>query len=227
MRLMGWARRAELVVRMLVVAAGLVPFALGVVLTLRAGLGLGPWLVLSDGLTRVLPLSFGVATVLSGLVVVLAALALGIRPALGTLMNMVLVGLYSDAILASGLVPELGAAGWSPPALAARSGYLAAGIVLTGLGTALYLKGGLGAGPRDGLMLGLSRRLRRPIAPVRTGIEVTVLALGVVLGGTAGIGTLVYALGIGPVVAFWFRRLRVQPSPPRAAAARLPADAGL
>src|SRR3712207_5939098 len=122
--------------RMLVVALGLVPFALGVVLTLRSALGLGPWLVLSDGLTRVLPLSFGTATILVGLAVVLLALALGIRPALGKLMNMTLVGLYADLILAGGLVPDLGRAGWSWPALAARLGFLVAGLVLTGLGTA-------------------------------------------------------------------------------------------
>jgi uncharacterized membrane protein YczE len=211
-------RGAALLARMTGVALGLMPFALGIVLTLRAGLGLGPWLVLSDGLTRVLPLSFGLATILVGLLVVVVAAALGIRPALGTLMNMTLVGLYADAILATGLLPDLGAAGWDARLVGLRITFLAVGIALTGLGTALYLKAGLGAGPRDGLMLGLSRRLRRPIAPVRTGIEVTVLALGVLLGGSAGIGTLVYALGIGPAVAFWFRRLHV-----RTAAAPAPA----
>jgi uncharacterized membrane protein YczE len=199
-----------LLARMVAVALGLVPFALGVVLTLQSGLGLGPWLVLSQGLARVLPLTFGLATILVGVVVVLLGMALGIRPALATLMNMTLVGLYADGILASGLVPDLGPAGWSPPVVAARLGLLVGGVILVGMGTALYLKVGLGAGPRDGLMLGLSRRLRRPIAPVRTGIEVTVLVLGVLLGGTAGLGTLIFALGVGPAVAAWFRVFGVQ-----------------
>lgn len=224
----GWALGAVggwrgLAARMAAVAAGLVPFAVGVVLTLLSGLGLGPWQVLSEGLTRYLPLSFGLATNLVGLLVVLVALALGIRPALGTLLNMTLVGLYADLILAARLLPDLRGAGWSPGEIAARLALAAVGVVLVGLGTALYLKGGLGAGPRDGLMLGLSARLRRPVAVVRTGMEVTVLALGVLLGGTAGLGTLLWALGIGPSVGLWFRLLRVKPASPRLARRERPA----
>lgn len=216
-----WRRLAR---GLAVVAAGLFPFALGVVFTLLSGLGNGPWQVLSEGLTRHLPLSFGLATTLVGLLVVLLALGLGIRPAVGTLLNMTLVGAYADLILATRLLPDLRGAGWSPPEVAARLALLAAGIVLVGLGTACYLKGGLGAGPRDGLMLGLSARLRRPVAVVRTGIEITVLALGVLLGGTAGLGTLLWALGIGPAVAAWFRILGVAPPAARPARSEQPAE---
>lgn len=201
----------RLALRILAVAAGLVPFALGIVLTLKAGLGLGPWQVLTEGLTLWLPLSFGLATNLIGLLVVLVAMALGIRPALGTLLNMMLVGVYADGILALGLLPDYARAGWSLAEIAARLALMALGLMLVGLGTALYLKAGLGAGPRDGLMLGLSRRLCRPVGVVRTGIEVTVLALGVLLGGAAGVGTLVWALGIGLSVQVWFRLLSVRP----------------
>lgn len=207
------------------VAAGLAPFALGVVLTLLSGLGNGPWQVLSDGLTRRLPLSFGLATTLVGLIVVLIALGLGIRPALGTLLNMTLVGAYADLILATRLLPDLRGAGWSLPETAARLALMAAGVVLVGLGTALYLKAGLGAGPRDGLMLGLSARLRRPVALVRTGIEVAVLALGVWLGGTAGLGTLLWALSIGPAVGVWFRVLGIAPPAARPARSEPPVAA--
>jgi uncharacterized membrane protein YczE len=196
--------------RVVGVAAGLFPFALGLVLTLLAGLGSGPWLVLSEGLTRHLPIRIGESTILVSLAVVLVALALGIRPSFGTLMNMTLVGVYADALLATGLLPDYRTAGWSPPEVAARLALTIGGIVLVGLGTALYLKGGLGAGPRDGLMLGLSARLRRPVAAVRTGIELTALVVGVLLGGTAGLGTLLWALGIGPAVGVWFRLLRVK-----------------
>ena len=206
---MGWW--VQLALRVAAVALGLVPFALGVVLTLKTGLGLGPWQVLTEGLTRWLPISFGLATNLVGLLVVLVALLLGIRPALGTLLNMVLVGIYADLILATGLLPDYNGAGWSRPEIAGRMALMAGGIALVGLGTALYLKGGLGAGPRDGLMLGLSLRLGRPVGVVRTGIELIVLALGVLLGGTAGIGTLLWALGIGLAVQFWFRIMRVRP----------------
>jgi uncharacterized membrane protein YczE len=165
---------------------------------------------LSEGLTRHLPIRIGESTILVSLAVVLIALMLGIRPSFGTLMNMTLVGVYADLILTSGLLPDYRAAGWSPPEIAARLGLTIGGIVLVGLGTALYLKGGLGAGPRDGLMLGLSARLRRPVAAVRTGIELTALVVGVLLGGTAGLGTLLWALGIGPAVGAWFRLLRVK-----------------
>jgi uncharacterized membrane protein YczE len=203
--------RASLPVRLLIVIGGLFPFGVGVVLTRQAGLGLGAWHVLSDGLTRVLPLSFGVANILVGVALVSSAWLLGIRPALGTLCNVTLVGTYADLILALGVVPDLRQAVWSPAVTVSRLGMFMSGVFLIGLGTALYLKGALGAGPRDGLMLGLSHRLARSVAVVRTGIEVTVLILGVLCGGAAGLGTLLFAFGIGPTVAFWFRVLAVQP----------------
>jgi uncharacterized protein len=123
-------------------------------------------------------------------------------------------------------LPDLRGAGWSPAEVLARLVLVTLGVVLVGLGTALYIKGGLGAGPRDGLMLGLSARLRRPVMVVRTGIEVTVLVLGIVLGGTAGLGTLLWALGIGPAVGAWFRVLRVTAVPTRPVGVNRAATAG-
>jgi uncharacterized membrane protein YczE len=201
--------RASFAARLLLVVGGLFPYGVGIALTRQAGLGLGSWHVLNDGLTHVIPLSFGVANILVGLTLLSSAWLCGIRPALGTLLNATLVGTYTDLILATGVVPDLRAAGWSPLMVASRLGLLASGILLIGLSTALYIKGGLGAGPRDGLMLALSRRLERPVEVVRTGMEVTALFLGVLLGGAAGLGTLLFALSIGPVVGYWFRALAV------------------
>ncbi len=203
--------QASFAARLLMVVGGLFPYGMGIALTRQAGLGLGSWHVLNDGLTQVLPLSFGVANILVGLTLLSGAWLYGIRPALGTLLNATLVGTYTDLILAAGVVPDLREAGWVPVVIMGRLGLLLSGILLIGLSTALYIKGGLGAGPRDGLMLALSRRLARPVAVVRTGMEVMALALGVLCGGAAGLGTLLFALSIGPIVAYWFRTLAVQP----------------
>lgn len=206
------AREDRFWLRCALVAFGLFWFAFGLVLALLSGLGLNPWSVLSDGLTRIAPLSFGLTTSLIGLMVIGLAWVLGIRPALGTIMNMALVGIYVDLLLFSGLVPDLRTLGWSPTDWAARVGMNLLGVIIVGLSTGLYIKGGLGPGPRDGLMLGLSQRLRRPVGLVRTGIEVLVLLVGILLGGTAGLGTLLFALGIGPVVQLSFRWFGI-PSP--------------
>jgi hypothetical protein len=168
--------------------------------------------VLAQGVARAVPaISFGMATNLIGGLVVLGALLLGIRPALGTLMNMLLVGFFSDLILTLRLVPDYTVAGWTPTELGARLGLVTAGTVIVGLATAIYIKGGLGAGPRDSLMLGLYHRLGWSIARVRTVIEVLVLVGGIGLGGTAGLGTLIWALTIGLAVQTGFRLLRVRP----------------
>lgn len=213
---------ASFATRLLMVVGGLFPYGVGIALTRQAGLGLGSWHVLNDGLTQILPLSFGAANVLVGLTLLSSAWLCGIRPALGTLLNATLVGVYTDLILATGVLPDLREAGWSPLAVTSRLGLLVSGILLIGLSTALYIKGGLGAGPRDGLMLALSRRLARPVAVVRTGMEVTAVTLGVLLGGAAGLGTLLFALSIGPIVAYWFRVLAVRSPAVAVAAAPVP-----
>jgi len=185
--------------------AGLWLFAAGVVLGLRSGLGVSPWDVLHDGIRQVTPLSFGAATVLVGVVLVAMALAAGIRPGPGTLANMVAIGVFADAMLATGVARDLDA-GSLPLRLAA----VVAGVGLVALGSALYIGAGLGSGPRDSLMLAISARTRARVGMVRALIEAGVLAVGWLLGGAAGVGTILFAFGIGPAVELAFRLLRVE-----------------
>jgi len=184
--------------------AGLWLFALGMVLGLGSGLGVSPWDVLHDGIRRATPLSFGAATVLVGLVLVVVALAVGVRPGPGTLVNMVAIGLFADAFLASGLVQDL-AAGSLPVRLAA----VLAGVGLVALGSALYIGAGLGSGPRDSLMLALAARTGLSVGLIRGLLEGSVLGAGWLLGGVVGVGTVLFAFGIGPAVQLAFRVLRV------------------
>jgi uncharacterized protein len=186
--------------------AGLWLFAAGVVLGLRSGLGVSPWDVLHDGIRQVTPLSFGAATVLVGVVLVAVSLAAGIRPGPGTLANMLAIGVFADAMLATGIAGDLEAR-----PLALRLAAVAAGVVLVALGSALYIGAGLGSGPRDSLMLALSARTRFRVGIVRALIEAGVLAVGWLLGGAAGVGTVLFAFGIGPAVELAFRLLRVEP----------------
>jgi uncharacterized protein len=195
-------RRALAWARLLV---GLWLFAAGVVIGLRSGLGVSPWDVLHDGIRQVTPLSFGVATVLVGVVLVAVALAAGIRPGPGTLANMVAIGLFADAMLATGIASDLDG-GPLPLRLAA----VVAGVGLVALGSALYIGAGLGSGPRDSLMLAISARSRARVGVVRALLEASVLAVGWLLGGAIGVGTLLYAFGIGPAIELTFKLLRVE-----------------
>lgn len=174
---------------------GLFLFAVGIVLQLEAGLGLGPWDVLSQGIASHTSLSFGTITVCVSLVVLVIAWALGARLGVGTFANALLVGSFIDVLLSVDAVDDL-----SEQALALRIAALTAGILIVGLGSGLYLAAALGAGPRDSLMLVAASRTGTRIGIVRTALEVVVGALGFALGGTLGIGTLAFALGIGPAV---------------------------
>jgi uncharacterized membrane protein YczE len=196
------ARRPLAWVRLL---AGLWLFALGVVLGLRSGLGVAPWDVLHDGIRRATPLSFGAATVLVGLVLVVVALAFGVRPGPGTLVNMAAIGTFADALLASGFVQDLAA--WSLPV---RLAAVLAGVGLVAFGSALYVGAGLGSGPRDSLMLALSARTRLSVGLVRGLLEASVLGVGWLLGGVVGVGTVLFAVGVGPAVQLAFRAFQVE-----------------
>jgi uncharacterized protein len=195
------ARRPLAWVRLL---AGLWLFAVGVVLGLRSGLGVSPWDVFHDGIRQATPLSFGAATVLVGLVLVVVALAFGVRAGPGTLVNMVAIGAFADVLLASGFVNHLDAR-----SLPIRLAAVLAGVGLVALGSALYIGAGLGSGPRDSLMLALAARTRLPVGLVRGLLEVSVLGVGWRLGGAVGVGTVLFALGVGPAVQLAFRVLRV------------------
>lgn len=178
---------------------GLTGYGMSMALMIEANLGLDPWDVFHQGLSRRTHLSIGTITIIVGGLVLLLWIPLRQRPGIGTVANVVVVGLAVDAGVA--VLP-------TPQPLAARIGFLAAGIALNGLATGLYIGARLGPGPRDGLMTGFvalgsrSGRPRRSIRLVRTTIEVTVLAVGFLLGGTIGVGTLAYALLIGPLAHY-------------------------
>ncbi|MCB5165782.1 hypothetical protein LG634_13165 [Streptomyces bambusae] len=175
---------------------GLALYGASSALLVRAGLGLDPWDVFHQGLAERLGWSIGTVSVAVGALVLLLWWPLRQRPGLGTISNVFAVGLSMDATLA--FVPDA-----RHPAVQVL--LLVGGVVLNGIATGLYISARFGPGPRDGLMTGLHRRTGRSIRLVRTGIELTVLAVGFLLGGTAGIGTVVYALAIGPLAQFFLR----------------------
>lgn len=187
-------RRPAFYGRLVKYAAGLVMMGVGLAVMLEAGIGVGPWAVFHDGIARVTPLTFGQGLVLAG--VVIAALAwttTGERPGPGTVVNMLSIGPVVDAVRASGVVP-------APEGLAVGTAQFLVGLAIIGLGTGAYITARFGAGPRDMFMLGLSRRLGIAVRRARTTIEVGVLIVGVALGGAVGLGTVLFAVLIGPVV---------------------------
>ena len=181
--------------------AGLALYGVSMALLVRSSLGVMPWDVLHQGLARQIGWSLGAVTVLVGALVLLAWFPLRQRPGLGTVSNVVVVGVAVDAALA--VIPELSA-------LPGRIAFLVLGITLNAVATAAYIGVHLGPGPRDGLMTGLVRRTGGSVRVIRTAIEVAVVAGGWLLGGTLGIGTVLYALAIGPLVHLLLPRLSVR-----------------
>lgn len=181
--------------------AGLALYALSMALMLRAALGLFPWDVLHEGLSKHLPLSFGVITAITGAIVLLLWIPLRQRPGVGTVANVVVIALVVDVALA--WIPAPTELGW-------RITMLIGGVVLNAVATAAYVGARLGPGPRDGLMTGFAARTGQAVWLVRTAIEVTVLAAGWLLGGTIGIGTVLYALAIGPLAQLLLPTLTVR-----------------
>jgi uncharacterized membrane protein YczE len=171
--------------------AGLVLYGASLALQIRAGLGLDPWDVFHQGVSDRTGLSFGTVVIIVGALVLLAWIPLRQRPGIGTVSNVVVVGLAADAALA--VVPEAGS-------FAVGLTMLLSGIGLNALAGAAYIGAGLGPGPRDGLMTGLTRITGRSVGLVRTSLEVAVLVVGFALGGTVGLGTVLYALSIGPLL---------------------------
>ncbi|GAA4869419.1 hypothetical protein [Kitasatospora terrestris] len=177
-------------------AVGLWLYGSSVGLILRASLGGSPWDSLHQGLSRHLGMGVGVWMTVVGALVLLLWIPLRQRPGVGTVGNVLVLGVALDTTLA--VVPV-------QHALAVRVPLLLAGVLLNGLATGMYIGARLGPGPRDGLMTGLHRRTGRSIRLVRTLIEATVLTAGVLLGGTVGVGTVLYALAIGPLAQFFLR----------------------
>ena len=198
--------RGGLAVRLTSLVVGLFLFALAIVLILESKLGLSPWDVLNQGLSNHTPLSFGMANVAVGLTVLLIAWSLGGPPGVGTFANAILVGAFIQGLTAIPAVTALADDG-----LATRIPLLLVGIWLIGPASALYIGADLGAGPRDTLMLVGSRRTGRRVGLVRAVLEVCALAVGIALGGTFGIGTILFAVLVGPVVESSFALLRHSP----------------
>ncbi|MEV5355922.1 hypothetical protein [Streptomyces sp. NPDC052693] len=198
------ATRGHLARRLVQLYAGLALYGASSALLVRSGLGLEPWNVLHQGLAERTGLSIGVVLTIVGAAVLLAWIPLRQRPGLGTISNVLVIGMAMDATLA--LVPD--AHGW-----ALRVGEMTAGIVLNGAATGLYIAARFGPGPRDGLMTGLHQLTGVSIRLVRTGIELTVVATGFALGGTVGVGTLLYALAIGPLAQLFLRMFAVPAAP--------------
>jgi uncharacterized membrane protein YczE len=201
--------------RLVQLYVGLALYGLGIALQVSSGLGNDPWDVFHQGLSRRFGLSIGMWIIIAGAVVMLAWIPLRQRPGIGTISNVVLIGVFADLFL--WLLP-------APDAVAARWAYLVAGVLAGGVATGCYIGAGLGPGPRDGLMTGIAAR-GHSIRVVRTGIELTVLAAGWLLGGTVGIGTLLYAVAIGPLTHVFLPMLTIKPAAPDPAAEPEPAHA--
>ncbi|MEU0074733.1 hypothetical protein ABZ027_35140 [Streptomyces sp. NPDC006332] len=182
--------------RLIQLYAGLALYGASSALLVRAGLGLEPWNVLHQGMAELTGLTIGVVSIIVGAAVLLLWIPLRQRPGLGTVSNVFVVGIAMDGTLAA--TPET-------HTLAVRLPLLLAGILLNGAATGLYIAARFGPGPRDGLMTGLHRRTGRSIRLMRTGVEVAVVATGFLLGGTIGVGTLLYTVSIGPLAQLFLR----------------------
>lgn len=189
--------RLELRRRLPRLVAGLVACGTGLALMVLADLGLGPWEVLHQGLSRHTGIPIGTVGILVGFVVLLGWLPLRQPPGVGTLTNVVLIGVTIDAVLAVAPVPQ---------AVPLRWACLGVGVLLVGIGSGLYIGAGLGPGPRDGLMTGVAAR-GHSLRLARTGLELGALVAGWALGGTVGVGTVLFALAIGPLVQLFLGRL--------------------
>ena len=186
--------------RLFTVIVGLFIFAVGDVCTYRANVGLGPWDVLHQGISFHTPLSFGTTSIVVGAVLIILSLFLKVYPGIATLLNMSLIGLFINLQLQVNWLPDLSAQSW-----VLRGFVDVLGVFLIGLGCAIYLAPHMGAGPRDGLMLRLNALTVVRIAIMRAALECSVLLIGFLLGGSIGIGTLIFAFGVGPCIeiGFW------------------------
>lgn len=192
--------------RLVQLFVGLALYGVSLAFLVRAGLGLAPWDVLHQGLAERLDATVGQMVIAVSFVVLLAWIPLRERPGFGTVANALLVGAFVDLTM---LVLD-DAGSWPLAVL-----LLVAGVLLNGLATALYIGASFGAGPRDGLMTGLVRRTGRSVRLVRTALEGSVLVVGWLLGGTVGIGTVAYALAIGPIAHALLPLFTVRPAPRR------------
>jgi uncharacterized membrane protein YczE len=197
------ARARHAVRRTVQLLGGLVLYSLSISMLVHPALGSMPWDVLSQGVSRRLGWSLGTAVLVTSVLVLLAWWPLRQRPGIGTVANVLVIGLLVDpALRLMDLLPD-------PLPMAARIALVAGGVLLNGVASGLYIGARLGPGPRDGLMTGIVARTGWRVGRVRAAIEVTVVAAGWALGGTVGLGTLAYAVAIGPLIALLLPRLTV------------------
>ncbi len=207
--------------RLFTVVVGLFIFAVGDVCMYRANVGLGPWDVLHQGISFHTPLSFGTASIVVGAILIVLSLFLKVYPGIATVLNMALIGLFINLQLQMNWLPDLAAQPWPLRLLVD-----VLGVFLTGLGSAIYIAPHMGAGPRDGLMLRLNALTGVRIAIMRAALECSVLLIGFLLGGSVGIGTLIFAFGIGFCIeiSFWLlNRILASLGLPRISVQRPPA----
>ncbi|MCU6678167.1 membrane protein YczE [Leclercia tamurae] len=186
--------------RLLQLYVGLSLYGLSTAMFIRSDLGADPWNVFHIGVAKLLEMDIGTVIILTGVLVLLLWIPLRLRPGLGTISNVIVIGLAADVALT--FIPAI-------DSLVARSLLLISAVIVNALATGMYIGAGFGAGPRDGLMTGINARTGWSVRSVRTAIEVSVLLFGWVLGGTFGVGTVLYALSIGPLIQIclpWFRQ---------------------
>ncbi|MCG1031556.1 YitT family protein [Bacillus amyloliquefaciens] len=194
--------------RLLQLYVGLSLYGLSTAMFVRADLGADPWNVFHLGVAKLLGMDIGTVIILTGVLVLLLWIPLRQRPGLGTISNVIAIGLAADVALA--FIPAI-------DSLMARCVLLVSAIIVNALATGMYIGAGFGAGPRDGLMTGINARTGWSVRSVRTAIEISVLLTGCLLGGTFGVGTVLYALSIGPLIQIclpWFRQ-RPRPLAPQ------------
>jgi uncharacterized protein len=188
----------KLVTRILRLFAGLFLYAVGIVMTINANIGLSPWDVFHQGLSKNINITMGQASIYVGMIIVLLNYVLGERLGWGTIGNMLFIGIFMDILMINNLIPSF-------QNIILKLLIAAAGMFTIGVASLLYLGAELGSGPRDGLMLALTKKTGKSVSFIRNSIEISVLIIGYFLGGFLGVGTLIMALAIGHFVQFAFK----------------------
>lgn len=191
--------------RLLKLFLGLFLYALGIVLTMKAHIGYAPWEVFHAGVGKAIGMSIGNVTIVAGLVIGLIAILMGEKLGIASILNMVLVGIFMDILLSTGIIPEMDT--WYYGGL-----MLFAGMFVIALASFFYINSGYGAGPRDSLMVALTKKTKLPVGLCRGGIELTAVLVGWLLGGLVGVGTVLSALAIGFCLQITFRILHFNPA---------------
>lgn len=189
--------------RLLQLYIGLILYGVSAAIYVRADLGADPWNVFHLGIARIFSLNLGIVMIGVGALVLLLWILLRTRPGIGTISNVIVLGLAADAALA--VIPPV-------ESIPVRALLLMIALLINGMATGMYIGAGLGAGPRDGLMTGIHARTGWSIRGIRTAIEVAVLSAGWLMGGAFGVGTVLYALAIGPLIQLFLPWFHIAPT---------------